>query len=67
MVIERKKNEVIFRLTSKLNIEELQDITDFFAWMEITKKSKAKQSDVDKLVRQIKKGRWKRTKALLAK
>ncbi|OQX77291.1 MAG: hypothetical protein B6D64_08505 [Bacteroidetes bacterium 4484_276] len=66
MIIERTNNEVIFRLPGTINVDDLQDMTDLFEFMEIAKKSKAKQKDVDELVKSIKKGRWKRTKAKIS-
>lgn len=62
MIIERNKDEIVFRLSGNINIDDLQDMTDLFEFKEISKKSKATQKDVDKLVKTIKKGRWERTK-----
>lgn len=62
MIIERNKDEVVFRLAGNINIDDLQDMTDLFEFKEISKKSKATQKDVDKLVKTIKKGRWEKTK-----
>ena len=67
MVIERTKNEIIIRLSGDINIDELQDMTDWFLYKEITRKSKAKQADVDLLVSEVKKGRWNKRKAVLLK
>lgn len=67
MIIERTKSEIIFRLPGDIKIDELQELTDWFRYLEVTRKSKATQADVDVLVGQIKKGRWARRKQLLAK
>jgi hypothetical protein len=67
MIIERTKDEIIIRLPGDIDIEELQDMTDWFHYKEITRKSKAKPSDVDDLVSQIKVGRWEKRKASLTK
>ena len=67
MIIERTESEIIIRLPGDINIDELQDMTDWFRYKEITRKSKAKQADVDALVSEIKKGRWEKRKALLIK
>ena len=67
MIIERTKNEIIIRLPGDINIDELQDMTDWFLYKEITRKSKAKQKDVDLLVSEVKKGRWNKRKAILLK
>ena len=61
MIIERTANEIIFRLPNNTPLDELQDLADFFQYQEITKKSQAKQKDVDDLVKSIKKGRWERS------
>lgn len=67
MIIERTVDEIIFRLPNNTPLDDLQDLVDFFQYQEITKKSKAKQKDVDDLVKSIKKGRWERTKQLINK
>jgi len=66
MIIERTKDEIIIRLPGDIDIDELQDMKDWLEYTEVTRKSKAKQKDVDSLVKEIKKGRWeKREKQLL--
>jgi hypothetical protein len=62
MIIERSNDEVIFRLPGNTNIDDLQDLTDLFEFKEISGKSKAKQKEVDNLVKEIKKGRWEKSK-----
>lgn len=65
MIIERTDEEVIFRLPSNTKLEELQEIADLFYFKEIAKKSKESQTEVDELVKKIKKGRWTKTKRKL--
>ena len=67
MIIERTDKEIIIRLPGDMNIDELQDLKDWFQYKEVTRKSKAKQSDVDTFVSKIKKGRWNKRKAMLIK
>lgn len=67
MIVERTKNEIIFRIPGNVDFEELQDLSDWFKFLEISRKSKAKQDDVDILVNEIKKGRWERRKSMLMK
>ena len=62
MIIERTKKEIIFRLPLNVNLDYLQDLADLLEYKEISVKSGATQSDVDSLVKNIKKGRWTRTK-----
>jgi len=59
MKVERNKDEVIFRISADINIEDLQNLSDLIEFKEISKKSKAKQEDVDEIVKTVKKGRWK--------
>lgn len=42
--------------SGNINVDGLQDMTYFFEFKEISKKSKAIQKDVDKLVKAVKKG-----------
>jgi hypothetical protein len=65
MIIERTSKEVVFRLPSNTKLEDLQEIANLFAFKEIARKSKATQSQVDELVKKIKKGRWAKTKKKL--
>ena len=65
MTIERTKNEVIFRLPSNINLDDLQDFADYFQYRTIANKSKASQTEVDNLVKDIKKGRWDKTRKQL--
>ncbi len=58
MIIERTSNEVIIRLPSYVDTEGLQSLVDFLIYKEITAKSKAKQTDVDQLAIDVKKGWW---------
>ena len=58
MLIERTTNEVIIRLPSYVDTEGLQRLVDYLSYKEATAKSNAKQSDVDKLAKEVKKGWW---------
>ncbi len=58
MVVERTSNEIIIKLPSNVNIEGVQRLLDFLVYREATASSQAKQADVDKLVAEIKRGRW---------
>ena len=59
MLIERTKSEVIIRLPSSINTENLQRLVNYLSYLETALKSKAKQADVEKLAREVKKGWWK--------
>jgi thioredoxin-related protein len=62
MVIERTKNEVIIRLPSYIDTEGLQNLINYLTYKEATDKSQAKQDDVDKLAKDIKKGWWSKNR-----
>ncbi len=63
MLIERTTSEVIIRLPSYVDTEGLQRLIDYLSYKEATAKSKAKQSDVDKLSNEVKKGWWKKNRS----
>jgi hypothetical protein len=67
MVIERTSTEVIIRLPSYVNTHGLQRLVDYLTYIEVTAKSKAKQSDVDLLADDVKKGWWLNNKSRLVK
>ena len=58
MKIERTSNEVIIRLPSYVDTDGLQRLVDYLTYKEATAKSKAKQSDVDALAKEVKAGWW---------
>lgn len=65
MIIERNKNEVVFRVSASTKIEDLQALADYLTFQEVASKSKATQEQTNALVKDIKKGRWKKTKSNL--
>ena len=67
MVIERTSKEVIIRLPSYINTKGLQSLVDYLTYKEATSKSKAKQSDVDELSNDVKKGWWAENRSKLVK
>ena len=67
MVIERNSKEVIIRLPSYVDTKGLQRLIDYLTYEEATAKSKAKQSDVDALAKEIKKGWWAKNRSRLVK
>ena len=62
MNIQRTNNEVIIRIPSYVNALGLQRLIDYLCYKESTAKSEAKQSDVDKLAKELKKGWWKKNR-----
>jgi hypothetical protein len=67
MLIERTNKEVIIRLPSYVDTNGLQRLVDFLTYKEATAKSKAKQSDVDALAKEAKKGWWAKNRSRFVK
>ena len=67
MVIERTSKEEIIRLPAYVDTEGLQSLIDFLTYKEATAKSKVKQSDVDQLAKDVKKGWWSENRGKLVK
>lgn len=62
MIIERTKSEIVIRVSSKINTFGLQRLVDYLKYQELTADSKAKQSDIDALARDVNKGWWEKNK-----
>jgi hypothetical protein len=62
MLIQRTKNEILISLPKSLKTEELQEVLDFLNFKAAISNSKAKQSDIDKLAKEVKKGWWTRNR-----
>ena len=62
MVIERINNEIVLRIPSFTNFEEMQRMVDLMRYKEATARSKAKQEDIDKIVNDSKKGWWEKNR-----
>lgn len=67
MEIERTEKEIVIRIPSFVKTEGVQELIDYLIYSEATSKSKAKQSDVDKLSKEVKSGWWKKNKEQLIK
>lgn len=62
MIVERTDDELIIRLPATVNAAEIQDLLNYLRYQELTSKFTVKQSEVDKLSRQVNQGWWKRNK-----
>jgi len=67
MIIERTAKEVIIRLPSYVDTNGLQRFVDYLTYKEATALSKAKQSDVDILTKEVKKDWWTKNRDRLIK
>jgi len=62
MKVERKENEIVVRFSPGTRTSKIQAILDYLRYEELTSQSTANQDDVDKLTKEAKRGRWKRTR-----
>ena len=67
MLIERTNKEIIIRLPAYVNTQGLQRLVDHLTYKEATQKSKAKQSDVDALAKEVKSGWWAKNRSSFIK
>ena len=57
MLIERTNNQIVITVSSGVDSFGLQRLIDYVKYLEATAKSKAKQSDADKLAEEVN-GNW---------
>ena len=63
MTIERKiNNQVVITVSSTVGTFGLQSLIDYVKYLEATAKSKAKQSDADKLADEVNSSWWEKNK-----
>ena len=67
MIIERTNKEVIIRLKSTVDLDELQELANYFRYKEITSKYKTSQGVADKLSSDINKKWYKDNRDRLLK
>lgn len=65
MIIERTLSEVIIRLPASINIIDLQEMANFLRYSELTQRSKVTRKQIDSLVKEVKKGRWEKSRKRL--
>lgn len=62
MIVERQNDEILIRFPAGTRSSKIQSILDYLRYEELTSKSTATEKDLEKLVKEAKKGRWERTK-----
>jgi len=63
MIIESKEDEIIIRISSNVNLEDIQKSLDFIRYKEILSKSKGTEADVDALSGEINSNWWSKNKS----
>jgi hypothetical protein len=67
MLVERTNKEVIIRLPSSVDTEDLQDFLNYARYKELTSNFKTDQKEVDKIAREINAKWWAKNKNKLIK
>jgi uncharacterized small protein (DUF1192 family) len=67
MTIERTNDEIIVRLPGNMDFESLQSTIDLLTVTELKSRSVATQEDIDRLVREVKKGWWAKNRSRFIK
>lgn len=67
MYIERTNKEIIIRLSSNWNTEDVQEFIDFLRYKELTSKIKVPQKAIDKLADSINKKWWTKNRSRFTK
>ena len=58
MILERTDSEIVIRLSSAVDVTELQDMLDYIKYLELTALSKVTKLDVEKLSKIANKNIW---------
>jgi hypothetical protein len=62
MIIERTDNQIIIKVSPKVDTFGFQRIMDYLDYLEITSKSKAIQEDADSLADELNENWWKKNR-----
>ena len=58
MTVSRENGHIVIKLSSEVNLEEIQRFLNYLRSKEISPKSNAKQEDADLLAREVNKNWW---------
>jgi len=62
MIIENTGNEIIIRISSEVDLLEIQNSLDYIRYKELAANSTATQADIDRLSESINQGWWDKNK-----
>jgi hypothetical protein len=62
MIIERTDKEILIRIPNTIDVEGAQRIIDYINYQEVTSRSKATQSDANRLADEINQSWWDKNK-----
>ena len=59
MIVERTSNQIVIKVSPKVDTFGFQRIMEYLDYLELTSKSKATQDDADKLADELNENWWK--------
>ena len=62
MIIEKTKDQILIKISPKVDAFGFQRIMDYLEYLEVVSKSKAKQSEADKLANALNQTWWENNK-----
>ena len=62
MIVERTEKEIVIRISSSVNTDDLQDLLNLSRYKELTSKSTIYQSEIDDFSSEINKSWWQENK-----
>jgi hypothetical protein len=65
-ISEGKKNEVVITLTGPIDQAMIDHVVKYMRYMQVLRKSKASQADIDKLVDEVDTAMWRKRRKRMA-
>jgi len=62
MIVERTNTQIVIKISPQIDAFGFQRIMDYIEYLEITSKSKAKQTDADKLADELNENWWSKNR-----
>ncbi|MGB0931137.1 MAG: hypothetical protein ACPGVB_10195 [Chitinophagales bacterium] len=61
--VEKTEDAVVIKLPLNTKASDIQNVVNYFKYVELVGKSKATQEQIDELAKEAKKGWWEKNKA----
>jgi len=62
VTVERTSEAIVIKLPLTTKVKDVQQVLNYFEYVDLVSKSKATQEQIDELAKQAKKGWWERNK-----
>ena len=67
MTVERKKDEILIRLSANLDLKKIESMVEYFNLVDILSQNKGKEEDATQLAREVNKTWWKKNRSRFIK